>query len=204
MGGQNISGVAPDPTNLPRSGIQVCETGIKGCYELRPAVVNDQRGYFAKIFHRPLWEELGLSTDFAEEYLTYSVPGVLRGLHFQIPPMHCHKVVLCLQGRVWDAAVDLRKDSPSFGQHVAVELSGAKANAIYLPAGLAHGFCVTGTEALLYYKVSSVYSPEHDAGIRWDSANVSWPISDPVLSDRDLKLPSFAEFDSPFTLVSNK
>lgn len=199
-----MSLVPLDPRNLPRPDIEVCETNIYGCYELRPKVVEDRRGFFAKIFHRPLWEDLGLCTEFDEEYVTYSLPGTLRGLHFQMPPMHHHKVVMCVQGRAWDVAVDLRKDSPSYGQHISIDLSGTKANAVYLPAGLAHGFCVTGTEACLYYKVSTVYSPAHDAGIRWDSANIPWPIGDPVVSDRDKNLRPLAEFDSPFTLMSSQ
>jgi len=191
---------APDPHELPRPKIQVIETKIPGCFELRPTVIDDSRGFFAKIFHRPLWEELGLCTHFEEEYVTRSLPGTLRGLHFQLPPMQHHKVVLCLRGRAWDVAVDLRKDSPAYGQYISVNLSCTMANALYIPAGVAHGFCVTGAEALLYYKLSSVYSPAHDAGIRWDSANIPWPISDAVLSDRDKGLPSLADFDSPFTL----
>jgi dTDP-4-dehydrorhamnose 3,5-epimerase len=194
----------PEIDALPRPQIEVIETKIQGCYELRPKVLDDQRGFFAKIFHRPLWESLGLCTEFEEEYVTRSLPGTLRGMHFQVPPMHHHKVVLCLRGRAWDVAVDLRKDSPTYRQHISVNLSCTMANALYLPAGLAHGFCVTGAEALLYYKLSSVYSPAHDAGIRWDSAAIPWPISDPVLSDRDKKLPLLDEFESPFTLADSR
>jgi dTDP-4-dehydrorhamnose 3,5-epimerase len=194
----------PDPHDLPRPSIQVIETKIQGCYEFQPTIVDDQRGSFAKIFHRPLWDSLGLCTDFEEEYFTCSVHGTLRGLHFQLPPMHYHKVVLCLRGRVWDVVVDLRKDSPNYGQHISIDLTGTKSNGVYLSAGLAHGFCVTGTEALLYYKVSRVYSPAHDSGIRWDSANIPWPISDPILSDRDRKLAPLSEFNSPFNLVQSE
>ncbi len=189
-----------DRGSFPRPKIDLIATRISGCFELRPTVVDDRRGFFAKIFHRPLWEEFGLCTDFAEEYVTRSVPGTLRGLHFQTPPMDHHKVVTCLRGRAWDVAVDLRTDSPTYGEHVSVHLSDSLANALYLPAGVAHGFCVTGAEALLYYKVSTVYSPEHDAGIHWDSAGIRWPISDPILSDRDKQLPPLAGFKSPFTL----
>lgn len=186
----------------PRPNIQVIETKIHGCYELRPTVLDDQRGFFAKIYHRPLWQDLGLCTHYEEEYVTRSLPGTLRGLHFQRPPMQHHKVVLCLRGRAWDVAVDLRRDSPTYGEHISVNLSCTMANALYLPAGLAHGFCVTGAEALLFYKLSSVYTPACDDGIRWDSAGIPWPISDPVLSARDQTLQSLADFDSPFTLAN--
>ncbi len=185
---------------LPRPSIRVIETRIPGCYELQPTVVDDSRGSFAKIFHQPLWEDLGLCTEFPEEYVTRSLPGTLRGLHFQMPPMQHHKVVVCLRGRAWDVAVDLRRDSPTYGEHVSVNLTDSLANALYVPAGVAHGFCVTGAEALLYYKVSTVYSPVHDAGIRWDSCRIPWPISVPILSERDKSLPPFSAFQSPFTL----
>lgn len=187
-------------SGLPRPKVDFIKTAIEGCFEIRPTVVGDKRGFFAKIFHRPLWEELGLCAEFQEEYLTYSVHGTIRGLHFQVPPMQHHKVVLCAKGSVFDVVVDLRKGSPTYGKHAVVSLSGDMANAVYIPAGLAHGFCVTSDEALLYYKQSSVYSPEHDAGIRWDSANISWPISELILSDRDKGFLSLAEFESPFTL----
>jgi len=193
-----MSFAAPDLRELPQPKIEVIPTKIHGCYELRPTVVHDRRGFFAKIYHRPLWEQLGLCTDFEEEYVTRSLPGTLRGLHFQLPPMQHHKVVLCLRGDAWDVAVDLRVDSPTYGEHIAVNLSCSMANALYLPAGLAHGFCVTGAEALLYYKLSRVYSPAHDTGIRWDSAGIPWPITHPILSDRDTMLPALKDFDSPF------
>jgi dTDP-4-dehydrorhamnose 3,5-epimerase len=188
---------------LPRPKIEMIATKIQGCFELRPTVIRDGRGYFAKIFHRSLWEELGLCVDFKEEYVSWSSAGALRGLHFQLPPMQHHKVVICVRGEVLDAAVDLRRDSPTYGAHVAVELSGTLSNALYLPAGLAHGFCVTGSEALLYYKVSSVYSPAHDSGIRWDSAGIAWPDIEPILSERDKKLGLFSSFESPFTLAGS-
>jgi dTDP-4-dehydrorhamnose 3,5-epimerase len=188
-----------DERSLPRPKIAVIKTSIPGCFELRPTVTRDVRGFFAKVFHRPLWEDLGLQTAFAEEYATYSLPWTMRGLHFQTPPMAHDKVVFCLRGNAFDVAVDLRKGSPSYGQHFSANLSSMQSNALYIPAGVAHGFCVTGDEALLYYKVTTVYSPEHDAGIRWDSADIPWPMTNPQLSERDLQLPRFEDFDSPFT-----
>jgi dTDP-4-dehydrorhamnose 3,5-epimerase len=197
---------SPGPVSmleLPRPKIEVIPTKIQGCFELRPKLLSDGRGYFGKIFHRPLWQELGLCVDFEEEYVSWSAAGALRGLHFQLPPMHHHKVVTCLRGDVLDVAVDLRRDSPTYGEHVAVALHGTLSNALYLPSGLAHGFYVTGSEALLYYKVSSVYSPAHDSGIRWDSAGIGWPTTEPILSERDQKLGLFSDFESPFTLADS-
>ena len=181
-----------------RPRIAVVKTRIPGCFELRPTVARDARGFFAKVFHRPLWQDLGLRTDFDEEYSTYSLPWTLRGLHFQTPPMEHDKVVLCLRGNAFDVAVDLRRGSPTYGEHVSVNLSSMQSNALYLPAGVAHGFCVTGDEALLYYKLTTVYSPEQDSGIRWDSAGIPWPITDPILSQRDSELPTLDDFESPF------
>jgi dTDP-4-dehydrorhamnose 3,5-epimerase len=188
----------PSLLDQPRPKIEFIPARLDGCFEIRPTVIEDRRGFFAKIFHKPLWEEHGLCTEFQEEYLTYSVRGTIRGFHFQVPPMHHAKVVLCAKGEVFDVAVDLRRGSRTYGEHAVIHLSGSASNAVYLPPGFAHGFCVTSDEALLYYKQSSVYSPTHDAGIRWDSAGIPWPISDPILSERDSLLPPLSSFESPF------
>jgi dTDP-4-dehydrorhamnose 3,5-epimerase len=185
---------------LPRPKLQLLPTAIDGCLELRPGVMHDARGFFTKVFHRPLWTELGLCTHFAEEYVTHSVHGTVRGMHFQVPPMQHHKVVLCLHGTVLDVVLDLRANSATYGEHVCTTLSAEAANAMYLAPGLAHGFCVTSKEAMLYYKVSSAYSPVHDCGIRWDSAGVRWPVADPLISERDKNLIPLSEFASPFTI----
>jgi dTDP-4-dehydrorhamnose 3,5-epimerase len=188
----------------PEPSITVRSTRLDGCFELLPSALVDARGSFTKIFHRPLWERLGLCTRFEEEYVTWSSAGTIRGLHFQVPPMQYHKVVICLRGAVLDVAVDLRRKSPTYKQHICIELSGELANGVYLPPGLAHGFCVTGQEALLYYKVSKIYSPEHDTGIRWDSAEIDWPIDAPLLAERDKRWLSLDEFDSPFILENRE
>jgi len=194
-----VSAAAKGPAYLPRPEIHVIETKIPGCFELRFPAIKDTRGYFAKIFHRPLWEDLGLCTQFEEEYLTHSVAGALRGLHLQVPPMQQDKLVLCLRGQAWDVALDLRHGSPTYGQHISRDLdSAASISALYLPAGVAHGFCVTGSEALFYYKVSSLYSPEHDTGVHWNSADIPWPLQNPIVSPRDQTLPPLADFRSPF------
>ena len=192
--------VGQEMLELPRPKIEFVATPLEGCFEIRPTVIEDKRGFFAKIFHKPLWKELGLCTEFEEEYLTYSVRSTLRGLHFQLPPMQHAKVVLCAKGEVFDVAVDLRIGSLTYGEHAVIKLSGAASNAVYLPPGFAHGFCVTSDDALLYYKQSTVYSPAHDAGIRWDSANIPWPVSDPILSERDKVFQSLSAFESPFSL----
>lgn len=177
-------------------------TGIAGCLELLPVHRTDSRGRFVKIFHRDSFADLGLETNFPEEYYSLSRRGVLRGLHFQMPPAEHTKLVFCTQGRVQDAVLDLRTDSPTFRQHLVLELSAESANLLYIPAGLAHGFCVLSDWATMGYKVSSQYSPEHDAGIRWNSAGIDWAVSDPVLSSRDKSHVRLEDFESPFLIES--
>lgn len=173
-------------------------TKIPGCFEILPAILKDERGFFVKTFHRDVFAEHGLTTQFAEEYYTGSHRGVLRGLHFQVPPMDHVKLVTCVAGTVLDAVVDLRIGSPWYGKHAVFELSSDKANMIYLPAGLAHGFYVLSASAVLMYKVTSVYSPAHDSGILWNSAGIPWPGTDPLISKRDGGFVRLDDFKSPF------
>jgi dTDP-4-dehydrorhamnose 3,5-epimerase len=174
------------------------KSAIPGCMEIQPRVFDDERGRFVKIFHEGLFAERGLCTDFAEEFYSRSHRGVIRGLHFQVPPEDHVKLVYCVEGRVLDAVVDLRRGSATFGRHALFELSAVQANAVYIPRGLAHGFFTFSDEATLVYKVSTIHSPQYDAGIRWDSVGIEWPVSDPIVSIRDAALPAMADFDSPF------
>lgn len=173
-------------------------TEIPGCYEIQPRIVDDARGRFVKVFHRNAFAALGLEVDFAEEYYSVSRQGVIRGMHFQTPPMEHVKMVYCVQGEVFDAVVDLRLGSPSYRQTATFNLSAKKGNCIYIPKGLAHGFCATSEPTTLVYKVSTVYSPEHDTGILWNSVDINWPLHTPVLSDRDRGFIRLADFKSPF------
>ena len=174
------------------------ETLIPGCFEIRPVVRADERGRFVKTFHEPDFRELGLETGFKEEYYSVSGKGVLRGLHFQRPPMDHVKLVYCVRGKVFDAVLDLRKDSPAYGKHAAVELSAEKANMLYLPRGVAHGFYTLTEDAVMMYKVTTVYSPEHDCGILWNSAGIPWPDSSPNISSRDSSFTNFNDFETFF------
>ena len=158
--------------------IKTCK--IKGCLELQPKVFADNRGKFVKVFHEQAFANLGLETNFVEEYYSVSNKHVIRGLHFQLPPM------------------DLRLNSPTYGQHVSFKLSSSKANSIYIPKGLAHGFCALSENTIMVYNVSTVYSPEHDAGISWDSVGIEWPTQEANLSQRDLSFCTLTEFNSPF------
>ena len=175
-------------------------SNLAGCFELQPKVFEDARGRFVKVFHEQAFTELGLKTDFVEEYYSVSYKNVVRGMHFQLPPMDHVKMIYCVEGSVMDAVVDLRVGSPTYGQYALFELSAARANTLYIPKGMAHGFCARSVQAIIVYKVSTVYSPKHDAGILWNSVGIPWPTSDVVMSARDQDFPTLAHFKSPFCL----
>jgi dTDP-4-dehydrorhamnose 3,5-epimerase len=142
-----------------------------------------------------------LECEFVEAFCTESADNVLRGMHFQLPPADGAKLVVCLTGSVMDVALDLRRGSPAYGKAAVMELSAAKCSAAYLPAGVAHGFYVRQAPALLSYSVTTEYAPALDTGIAWNSFGFEWPCSDPRLSPRDMGLPSFEDFDSPFEFL---
>lgn len=178
--------------------MKIRETAIPGCIEIQPTIHRDERGTFVKPFHRPTFEALGLCVEFAEEYYSVSRKHVIRGMHFQLPPHDHVKLVYCTSGKVMDVVIDLRKGSATYGKHTVIELSGDKANAIYIPQGLAHGFCVLSEQATMIYKVSTVHAPASDAGIRWDACGVKWPVANPIVSERDKGFPTLDAFKSPF------
>ncbi|MBL6936145.1 MAG: dTDP-4-dehydrorhamnose 3,5-epimerase family protein [Alphaproteobacteria bacterium] len=181
----------------------VVDTELPGLFELRPQLFEDNRGRLAKIFHADFFNSHGLETGFTEAYSSFSHDCVLRGLHFQSPPHDHAKLVVCLAGSVFDAVLDLRRSSPAYGRHVTFALSGEKGNVLYIPRGLAHGFSVEEGPATMMYMTTTQHSPEADAGIAWDSAGVSWPAGDPVISDRDRGFPRLEDFDSPFVYEDN-
>lgn len=174
------------------------QTSIPGCVEIIPPQPTDLRGRFVKVLHRDQFSALGLETDFPEQYFTVSRKNVLRGMHFQLPPHDHSKLVYCVSGEVLDVVLDLRRGSPSFGKAMSVRLTSDPTNLLYLPRGLAHGFLTLSAEATMVYHVGSVHAPTHDSGVRWDSFGFDWPAGSRIISDRDLNLPSFTEFASPF------
>lgn len=182
--------------------MKIIPTAISGCFQLAPNILSDARGSFVKVFHEDVFRQHGLATDYAEEFYSLSRRGVLRGLHFQSPPKDQAKLVYCPQGKVLDAALDLRLGSPTYGAHITLELSGENGHMLYLPPGLAHGFYTLSEEALMVYKVTSTYAPECDSGVLWNSAGIAWPDAAPVLSARDHLFQPLAEFASPFTYRS--
>lgn len=169
------------------------KTNIEGVYIIEPKVFNDSRGYFFEAWKKEEFEShIGL-VDFIQDNESKSSYGVLRGLHYQKGDFSQAKLVRVIQGRVLDVAVDIRRSSPTFGQHVMVELSDENKRQFFIPRGFAHGFLVLSPEAVFTYKVDNVYAPQAEAGIRWNDAQlaIEWPISpDEVLtSDKDLRQP---------------
>lgn len=176
------------------------ETHIKGVWTITPKVFNDERGYFFELWKQSDFDShVGYHVDFVQDNESKSSYGVLRGLHYQKGPYSQAKLVRVIKGRVIDVAVDLRRSSPTFGQHVAVELSEDNKRQLFIPRGFAHGFLVLSKEAVFTYKVDNLYAPQHEASIRWndETVGIKWPIDpkDVVTSEKDLKGKSFAEAD---------
>ncbi len=183
--------------------VERVDTPIPGCVELRPPVARDRRGSLAKPFQQTLFRELGLDLEIRELFHSRSHQGVLRGLHFQLPPSDVAKLVYCVAGRAFDAVVDLRAGSPTQGRHHALELSADSDNAVFVPRGCAHGFVALEEPTTVAYAYDGEFDPECDSGIRWDSAGIDWPVDEPILSDRDAGLVPMSSFDSPFTFETD-
>ena len=173
-------------------------TAIEGCFVIQLKTTSDKRGCFVKTFHKNVFSELGLETSFSEDYYSISKKSVLRGLHFQLPPHEHAKLIYCISGCIFDTVLDLRKNSSKYGEYDTFELSLDKANMLYIPPGLAHGFYVLSERATVVYKVSTVYSPKYDTGILWNSTGIPWPDKNPIISKRDSQFLKFEQFKSPF------
>lgn len=184
--------------------MQISELEIPGCFEIFPRKMEDKRGIFIKTYHEDTFLNHGLKKiDFVEEYCSKSYQNVLRGLHFQTPPHDHVKMVYCVSGNILDVIVDLRIGSPTYGEFRIFDLSGENAKILVLDKGIAHGFYTHSKEAIVVYKVSSMYSQNHDKGIFWDSLNIPWPTKEPILSERDGSFPSFQNYESPFRYLKN-
>ena len=174
--------------------MKVVETSLPGVLIIEPKIFPDARGFFVETYNKDRYVNNGILPEFVQDNLSFSTRGVLRGLHYQNP--HAQgKLVYVLQGEVWDVAVDIRRDSPQFGQWTAVTLSSENKKQFYIPPGFAHGFCVLSETALFTYKCTDLYHPECDGGVQWDDPTIAiqWPISDPILSDKDRNLPLLGE-----------
>lgn len=179
------------------------KTKISDVYIIEPSVFVDNRGYFSESFNLEKFEENICTIKFVQDNESKSSKGILRGLHFQKPPFEQAKLVRCIEGKVIDVAVDIRKGSSTYGKHVAIELTGDNKRQLFVPRGFAHGFLVLSDTATFAYKVDNRYAPEHDAGIRWNDKelNIQWGVEDSevMVSEKDAELPFFLEFESPFT-----
>jgi dTDP-4-dehydrorhamnose 3,5-epimerase len=176
--------------------IKIFEVPIKDIKLVQLDIHRDPRGFFVERFNKKSFADLGLPTEFCQDNFSYSLPNVIRGLHYQNNPSQA-KLVGCVRGRIWDVAVDIRVGSPTFGQHFGIELSGENGKLLYIPAGFAHGFCVLGDEpADVAYKVDNHYSKEGDGGIAFNDAElaIDWPVKNPIVSDKDRLLQSFAQY----------
>ncbi len=181
--------------------MQVEATGIPGLMVLTPKVWGDKRGFFLETHSRKTFLDNGLDYEFVQDNHARSGPvGVLRGLHFQKPPAAQAKLVWCTRGAVYDAVVDLRKGSPTFGKSFGLELSEDNFKRLMIPRGFAHGYATLTENAEFQYKVDGYYAPEHDAGIIWNDPDlgIDWPVTNPLLSDKDQILPRLCEIESPF------
>lgn len=179
--------------------MKIVESGLPGCKLIRLLSRPDARGIFVKNFHAGTFSSVGLRTDWKEGYYSLSKKNVVRGMHFQTPPADHAKMVVCLSGNVLDVVLDLRRGSPTYKQHRVFTLSGDTPSAIYIPTGLAHGFLSQTDDSLLLYQQTSEYDAGCDAGVSWDSFGFSWPVTTPLLSDRDRQHPVLDRFDTPFT-----
>ena len=182
--------------------MEVIRTDIEGVVIIKPRIFTDARGYFFESFNKREFDEKVRPVDFVQDNESRSSRGVMRGLHFQRPPFTQSKLVRCVKGSVLDVAVDIRKGSPTYGRHVAVELTEDNHLQFFVPRGFAHGFAVLSDVAVFQYKCDNYYAPQADGGIsiRDTSLEIDWKI-DPasaILSDKDLKHPVLKDFDSPF------
>lgn len=196
--------------------MEVLETKIPGVFILEPRVFGDARGYFFESFSKREFDEKVLARvlsasasqyaenkiDFVQDNESRSCYGVLRGLHFQKPPYAQSKLVRVVAGSVLDVTVDIRKGSPTYGQHVAVELSAENHRALFLPRGMAHGFAVLSDDVIFQYKCDNFYAPSSEGGIAWNDPDlaIDWPVPSDrmILSEKDLHHPLLKDFDSPF------
>ncbi|MBQ9677001.1 MAG: dTDP-4-dehydrorhamnose 3,5-epimerase [Prevotella sp.] len=184
--------------------MNVIKTAIEGVVIIEPRIFNDPRGYFFESFSQREFDEKVGPIRFVQDNESMSRYGVMRGLHFQRPPLAQSKLMRCVRGAVLDVAVDIRKGSPTYGQHVAVELSEENHRQFFIPKGMAHGFAVLSDIAIFQYKCDEFYHPEAEGGISIldKSLGIDWhiPVDQAILSEKDTKHPLLNDFDSPFTL----
>lgn len=180
------------------------QLGLDGVVEIVPDKFGDDRGFFSEVYHHDVYRTNGVDAEFIQDNHSVSTPvGVLRGLHFQLPPFAQAKLVRVVEGAVFDVAVDIRRGSPTYGQWVGLEISAAGWNQLYIPVGFAHGFVTLEPNTAFLYKVSAPYAPDHDRSIRYDDPEIGidWPVdtSKVIVSAKDEAAKTLAETDTGFT-----
>lgn len=182
--------------------MKIVNTHIEGLVVIEPSVFGDERGYFYESFNKNKFKEAGLSFEFIQDNEAMSTKGVLRGLHFQLPPYSQTKLIRAVSGMVLDVAVDLRKESKTFGKYFSIVLSGENKKQVLVPKGFAHGYAVLSDYATVAYKVDDIYMPSHERSILWEDEdlNIDWMLNDSqaILSEKDKNAIRFNEFETPF------
>ena len=174
---------------------------IEGLISILPSIFGDDRGYFMETFNQKKYQEIiGDHYNFVQDNVSKSAQGVLRGLHFQLPPFDQGKLVSVIQGLAIDVAVDIRKSSPTYGKHIKVILDSKTKNQLWIPPGFAHGFAALENDTIFCYKCTNFYAPEYEKSILWDDLelNIDWSIKNPTVSEKDQMAMSFKSFESPF------
>lgn len=174
--------------------IEVCDLELKGVKHIKLSSFEDERGFFTENYRQPLYEQHGIEAVFIQDNLSVSKKGTIRGMHFQSEPGQA-KLVSCIVGRIYDVFVDIRPNSPTFGKWGALEMDAERQEQIFIPEGFAHGFATLSDKAYVLYKVSSLFHPETEKTFYYEdpTIKIEWPFSDPILSERDRRAPSFQE-----------
>jgi len=180
--------------------MEIIKTGIKDLLIINPKIFADARGYFFESYNEEVFKKNGIDVNFIQDNQSLSSTGVLRGLHFQAPPHDQGKLVRVITGAVLDVAVDIRKNSSTYGKHVAIELTEENKTMFFIPPGFAHGFLTLKDNTIFSYKCTNLYHKESEGTVLWDDLdlNVNWNYNDPILSEKDISGIPFKTFVSPF------
>ena len=176
--------------------MEITDLRLHGLKLIKPKVFKDTRGYFFESFREPAYEKYGIREHFQQDNHSYSQKGSLRGMHFQSFPGQA-KLIRVAVGKIYDVALDIRPESPTFGQWEAIILDDIDHHQLFIPVGFAHGFCVLSDEAHVMYKTTNPYDPKFEKGFRWDDPQfaIEWPVSQPIISERDIQAPFFKELE---------
>lgn len=176
------------------------ETGFEGLFVIKPRIFQDSRGYFFESYNKNSFEKIGIQENFIQDNQSLSQKNTLRGLHFQSPPNAQGKLIRVIKGGVLDVVVDIRKNSKTYGQHYAIELTETNFLMLYIPQGFAHGFKSLEDNTIFSYKCTDVYHPETEGGLLWNDRelNIQWDVDSPIVSEKDTKYQPFSLFISPF------